>query len=123
MLACGLVSAKNNTLLLPCVDLAKQVVHCCFSCFVIYLFLYAPERFLSLTCLLPADELGLRVGRFKPANACYSSSLSWESIVLPELLPLPAFLCLILSLDWWLPGSPTCPPVSAPDASSSKGSG
>ena len=47
-------------------------------------------------------------------NACYSPSLFWEGIVLlAQLFPLPAFLCLILSSARWLPAGPTCPLVSA----------
>lgn len=47
-------------------------------------------------------------------NAWYSPSLFWEGVVvLAQLFPLPAFLCLILSSARWLPAGPTCPLVSA----------
>lgn len=78
----------------------------------IYLFLYAPKCFLYLSYILPDDDPGWRVRRFKLMNVCYSPSLFREAL-LRWLRSLPAFLCLILSSDWWLPATLTCPLLPA----------
>lgn len=124
---CWLVFAKNYS----CVDLAKQIIHCCFSCVAAHscfsclvnascMEAYTCSYMLlnaSYTCHVFSQMMILvwEQGDFKPMNACYSPCLFWEGVVvvLAQLFPLPAFLCLILSSARWLPAGPTCPLVSA----------
>lgn len=70
---CRLVFAKNNTLLLACIDLAKQIIHCCFSCMA------APSCF---SCLVNACYMEAYTCSYMLLNASYTCHIYYQMMIL-----------------------------------------